>query len=103
MTRVALVYPAFIAFFAYGLFIGCLLWFQPQITSTYQIMKVAPTQWNLTLAGMGRLAIVWAPWIPLVVFAMLAIWWYRSKRATVAVSGWLAFTPAGKMLRQSNG
>jgi general secretion pathway protein F len=101
LTRVALLYPIFVAFLAYGLFVSCLFWFQPQVTETYRIMNVTASQLNLTLVALGRHTLFWVPWIPLVVLVALSIWWYRSSRATATQPRWLGFTPAGRLLNAS--
>jgi type II secretory pathway component PulF len=101
LTRMALLYPIFIALLAYGLFVGCLFWFQPQVTQLYRAMHVAASQLNLGLSALGRNAEVWMPWIPLVAIVALSVWWYRSSSATARQPRWLQITPAGRLLHAS--
>jgi general secretion pathway protein F len=60
MTRLAMLYPVFVALLAYGLFIGSLIWLQPRITHTYEVMEAPPSAINLALADLGRSAPDWA-------------------------------------------
>jgi type II secretory pathway component PulF len=101
LTRMALLYPIFVALLAYGLFVACLFWFQPQVTQTYRAMNIAASKLNLGLAALGQHATIWMPWIPLVALVALSIWWYRSSRAAAQQPRWLQFTPAGRLLHAS--
>ncbi|HEY2828350.1 MAG TPA: type II secretion system F family protein [Pirellulales bacterium] len=102
LARVAILYPVFVAFLAFGLFVAGLVWFQPYLTQTYGVMELSPAPLNLQLADLGRTAPSWAPWIPLVAFVVLMLWWMWSKRATTH-SPWLwRFTPGSRLLYYSH-
>ncbi len=92
-----MLYPVFVAFLAFGLFVCSIVWFQPRVTHMYESMDLAPSPLNLQLAELGRTAPTWAPWIPLVAITALALWWYSSRRATLR-TGWLRFTPTSRLL-----
>jgi type II secretory pathway component PulF len=97
LSRVAMLYPVFVAFLAFGLFVCGMVWFQPRVTHMYESMDLAPSPLNLQLAELGRTAPTWAPWIPLVAIVALALWWYSSRRTTLR-TGWLRFTPTNRLL-----
>ena len=97
LSRVAMLYPVFVAFLAFGLFVCTVVWFQPRLTRMYEAMDVAPSSLNLQLAELGRTAPTWAPWIPLVAVAALVLWWYSSKQSMLR-QGWFRFTPTSRLL-----
>jgi general secretion pathway protein F len=100
LTRVAMLYPVFVAFLAFGLFVCGVVWFQPRLTKMYQSMDLAPSPLNLELAELGRTAPTWVLWIPLAAIAALALWWYSSQRVTLRPSP-LNFTPTSRLLYYS--
>jgi type II secretory pathway component PulF len=97
----AMLYPALVAFLAFGLFVCGAVWFQPRVTQTYEVMGVPAAPLNLLLAELGRTAPLWAPWIPLVALVALAWWWYRSSRATARPPRWWHLAPAKRLLYYS--
>ncbi len=101
LTRVAMLYPAFVAFLAFGLFVCGMVWFQPRVTHMYESMDLAPSPLNLQLAELGRTAPTWAPWIPLVALIALIFWWTWSKRASVPSSRWWRFASSRQLLYYS--
>lgn len=101
LSRIAMLYPAFIAFLGFGMFVCGIVWFQPRVTQTYESMGLAAPEFNLRLAELGRTAPMWAPWIPLAALVTLVLWWQWSKRATIHSSRWWRFTPTSRLVYYS--
>jgi general secretion pathway protein F len=101
LTRAAMLYPMFVAFLAFGLFVCGVVWFQPQVAHTYEMMELPAAPLNLFLVDLGRTATTWAPWIPLAALVALAWWWYRSTRITSNPSRWWRFLPTRRLLYYS--
>src|SRR5262249_53519179 len=101
LSRIAMLYPAFIAFLGFGLFVCGIVWFQPRVTQTYESMGMAAPEFNLRLAELGRTAPTWAPWIPVAALVALVLWWQWSKRTTIHSSRWWRFTPTSRLVYYS--
>jgi len=101
LTRVAMLYPVFVAFLAFGLFVCGIAWFQPRVTHMYETMDLPAAPMNLQLVELGRTAPSWAPWIPVVAILALVLWWIWSKRATTSSPRWWSFTSSRRLLYYS--
>ena len=101
LTRLAMIYPVFLAFAAYGLFVCAIVWFQPRLAKLYDVMDVPASTLNLRLIDLGRVAPQWAAGIPIVALVAFAVWWYRSKHATVSPSRWWHAGPIARLLYYS--
>jgi len=96
LNRAALVYPMTIAFLAFAVFVASLVWLEPRITTTYELMDEPPSAINLLLDRLGQSAPYWAPPIALAAIAAVAVWWYRSTRAASTTWG-IRVGPAARL------
>jgi type II secretory pathway component PulF len=97
LTRASLIYPLFIALMAYGLFAYSITSFQPTIATAYTAFEQSPSKLNAALVHLGQSAVVWLPWIPALLLAVVILWWYRSTRATAGHGVLAKFSPIGQM------
>jgi type II secretory pathway component PulF len=101
LTRLAMIYPIFLVFLAYGLFVCAIVWFQPRLAQLYDVMDVPASSLNLRLIDLGRTAPPWAVGIPIVAVVVLLLWWFNSKRAAAkTLRGW-HFGPVDRLLYYS--
>ncbi|HTQ39613.1 MAG TPA: type II secretion system F family protein [Pirellulales bacterium] len=98
LSRLAILYPVFIALLAYGLFVASLIWFQPLIKQTYTDMDAPVSSLNSFLIGLGKIPPPWFALIPVVGLTLLAVWWYRSSRSATHSTFWQKMTPMGRMI-----
>jgi type II secretory pathway component PulF len=98
LSRMAILYPVFIALLAYGLFVASLIWFQPLIKQTYQDMDAPASSINLHLISLGKIAPQWFAVLPVIGLTLLAVWWYRSSRSATHSTIWQKMTPMGRMI-----
>jgi general secretion pathway protein F len=103
----ALIYPLMVVAVAYGFFVLLVTTLAPVTLRTYEDLTSSSDPLLASLVWLGQTAPWWAPFPPLVVLLVLAVWWYRSGRAS-AVQGRTAASPgsgrrgwptAGRVLR----
>jgi type II secretory pathway component PulF len=99
LTRASLLYPLCIALGAYALFVYSIVKIQPLVAAAYESMDRNQSSLNLMLANFGRIAFDWLPWIPVAVLAVVAVWWFKSTRATAREGRFASITPVGQVLR----
>lgn len=80
-ARAAVLYPLFVAGFAYVMFLVSLWYLQPSIQQAYEAFRVPGNSLNETLVRWGRTALVWGPLLPLAVVLTVLGLWYWSGRA----------------------
>jgi general secretion pathway protein F len=84
----ALVYPLFVVMMAVVLFAVVAKYSAPAVADAYRAWRVGGYEYLDTVAWLGERAWQWAPWIPLLILLLGAVWWWRSGRAAqVQVSG----------------
>ena len=74
----ALAYPLFIAFMAYGLLVGCFIFLMPRVADLHEDTIGAGPSIARTFATLGEYAVYWAPWLPLVTLLAVGVWWSRT-------------------------
>jgi general secretion pathway protein F len=97
MTRAAAVYPIFIAFLAFGLFVASIIWLEPKINKTYEMMDQPATSWNTNLVALGETATSWAPLVFIGALLVVALLWLRSKRSSLPSDKALRFSPMRRL------
>lgn len=116
MLGLALIYPLALLLLGYGLALILLRWVLPAILLLYD--RTPPRFWAALLGGADRLfaahipipltglgvPVLWLP--PLVLLAIVAMWWWRTRSAmlieTSVAQRWLAWLPrAGRVARQA--
>lgn len=99
LAVVALIYPLFIFLLTLGLFIVSLLYLQPWVQQTQDVMEVRANFWNLLLIELGRSAHVWGPLVVVAVVAVFGLWWYRSGRSVHEGAFLTRWLPSARLLR----
>jgi type II secretory pathway component PulF len=101
LVGAALLYPLIVMCVAYVLFVFIATSWTPKMIAVLEQLDVhANVLWR-NVAMLGFNAPLWAPWLPLIALVALAVWWYRSGRATSGGAGtWLDGIPTlGHMRR----
>jgi len=102
VLRISVVYPVFIATFAYVLFLYIVLSWAPSMVATYrETFRDTFTRTQAVLETLQATALVWAPTVPVLIVVGLFLWlrstnsnrrsgWLRSPLASVLYSGRIA-------------
>ncbi|MBW3599601.1 MAG: type II secretion system F family protein [Planctomycetes bacterium] len=97
VVAVAMLYPVFVLLTAVVLFALLAGRWAPVVAQAYRDWDVSGRNAMESVATLGEHGFLWAPWAPVIVVLLGAVWWWRSGRAARAqVSGRLsalAFAP----------
>ncbi len=86
LVGASILYPLLLLGLAYALFVFTTVFWLPVIIDSSQGMGSFAAPWLVTLVSIGRHAMWWAPWLPIVGVAWLFAVWYRSGRVRWATA-----------------
>ncbi len=75
----ALIYPLLVVLLGYASFVFVATILAPTTFLFVERLTKSPDPWLAWLVWLGQSAMMWSPWLPVVLLGVCAMWWQRSR------------------------
>lgn len=98
VTATALIYPTIVFLLGWGLMVGFVAFFAPEVLPGFRDFGVESAGVIAWFARLAPSAAWWGPVGPLAVLLAVVTWWWQSRRALALGGGWLRWVPGARAL-----